>query len=106
MGEGTYQPESSPNIPAVQQNIAGSHLGSKVASEDDLRTVEALRSGNEAAFVSLVDHYHAPMLHLAMIFVSSQAVAEGVIQQGWIGRVQRLQRFEGGSSLKDWRFVN
>jgi len=104
MGEGTYQPESSPNIPAVQQNIAGSHLGSKVASEDDLRTVEALRSGNEAAFVSLVDHYHAPMLQLAMIFVSSQAVAEEVVQEAWMGVFQGLERFEGRSSLKTWIF--
>src|SRR6266852_6016552 len=104
MGEVTYQPESSPNIPAVQQNIAGSHLGSKVASEDDLRTVEALRSGNEAAFVSLVDHYHAPMLHLAMIFVSSQAVAEEVVQEAWMGVFQGLERFEGRSSLKTWIF--
>src|SRR5229473_4585291 len=103
MGEGTYQPDS-PNIPAVQQNIAGSHLGSKVASEDDLRTVEALRSGNEAAFVSLVDHYHAPMLHLAMIFVSSQAVAEEVVQEAWMGVFQGLERFEGRSSLKTWIF--
>lgn len=104
MGEGTYQPESSPNIPAIQQNIAGSHLGSKVASEDDLRTVEALRSGNESAFVSLIDLYHAPMLQLAMIFVSSQAVAEEVVQEAWMGVLQGLERFEGRSSLKTWIF--
>ena len=37
--------------------------------------VEALRSGSEDAFASLVDKYYAQMLRLAMMYVSSRAVA-------------------------------
>jgi len=35
-----------------------------------------LRSGDERAFVSLVERYHEPMLRLAASFVPSGAVAE------------------------------
>ena len=104
MSEGTYQPEHPPDIAAVQQNITGAQQAGSVISADDLRIVEALRSGNEAAFVSLIDRYHASMLRLAMVFVPSQAVAEEVVQEAWMGVLQGLNRFEGRSSLKTWIF--
>ena len=51
-----------------------------VASADDLQTVEALRRGDEAAFVRLVDAYQAFMLRMALLFVQDRAVAEEVVQ--------------------------
>lgn len=104
MSEGTFQPEHPPDIAAVQQNITGSQQAGNLASADDLRMIEALRSGNEAAFVSLIDRYHASLLRLAMVFVPSQAVAEDVVQEAWMGVLQGLNRFEGRSSLKTWIF--
>jgi RNA polymerase sigma-70 factor (ECF subfamily) len=104
MSEGTYQPEDPPDIAVVQQNITGAQQAGNVISADDLQIVEALRSGNEAAFVSLIDRYHASMLRLAMAFVPSQAVAEEVAQEAWMGVLQGLNRFEGRSSLKTWIF--
>jgi RNA polymerase sigma-70 factor, ECF subfamily len=104
MNEGTFQPERPPDIATVQQNIAGSHQAGSEASSQDLRMVEALRSRNEAAFVSLIDRYHASMLRLAMVFVPSKAVAEEVVQEAWMGVLQGLNRFEGRSSLKTWIF--
>lgn len=104
MSEGTYQPEHPQDIAVVQQNITGSQQAGSLTSADDLRIVEALRSGNEAAFVSLIDRYHASMLRLAMVFVPSQAVAEEVVQEAWMGVLQGLNRFEGRSSLKTWIF--
>jgi len=52
----------------------------------------------------LIDQYHASMLRLAMVFVPSQAVAEEVVQEAWMGVLQGLDRFEGRSSLKTWIF--
>jgi RNA polymerase sigma-70 factor (ECF subfamily) len=104
MSEGTYQPEHPPDIAVVQQNITGSQQAGSLTSADDLRIVEALRSGNEAAFASLIDRYHASMLRLARVFVPSQAVAEEVVQEAWMGVLQGLNRFEGRSSLKTWIF--
>lgn len=75
-----------------------------IASPEDLRLVEALRRGDEAAFRSVVDMYHASMLRLARLFVSDPAVAEEVVQEAWIGVLRGLDRFEGRASLKTWIF--
>jgi RNA polymerase sigma-70 factor (ECF subfamily) len=104
MSEGMYEPEYPPDLAAVQQTITAAQHAGSVISADDLRIVEALRSGHEAAFVSLIDRYHASMLRLAMAFVSSQALAEEVVQEAWMGVLQGLNRFEGRSSLKTWIF--
>ena len=39
-----------------------------------------------------------------MMFVSSRAVAEEVVQEAWLGVLKGLDRFEGRSSLKTWIF--
>jgi RNA polymerase sigma-70 factor (ECF subfamily) len=44
------------------------------------------------------------MLQVAQSYVSSQAVAEEVVQDTWLGVVRGLHRFEGRSSLKTWIF--
>jgi len=103
MGEGTFQPDQ-PVERIATQNIAGSQPSGGVASAEDLHLVEALRSGNESAFVSLIDMYHSSMLRLAMLFIPSQAIAEEVVQETWIGVLHGLDRFEGRSSLKTWIF--
>ncbi len=71
---------------------------------EDAAFLQALRNGDETAFAALVDRYHAPLLRLAMAFVSSKAVAEEVVQETWIGVLEGLGRFEGRSSLKTWIF--
>jgi RNA polymerase sigma-70 factor (ECF subfamily) len=103
MEEGTFQSLQSGEKVATQ-HIAGSQSPMGAASAEDLRLVEALRSGNESAFVSLVNMYHSSMLRLAMIFVPSEAVAEEVVQETWMGVLHGLDRFEGRSSLKTWIF--
>jgi RNA polymerase sigma-70 factor, ECF subfamily len=44
------------------------------------------------------------MLRLAMSFVSSQAVAEEVVQDTWLAVLRGLGRFEERSSLRTWVF--
>ena len=72
------------------------------ASEEDLRLVEALRSGDEDAFMSLVDRYQAQMVRVAQMYVPTRAVAEEVVQETWIGVLQGIDRFEMRSSFKTW----
>jgi RNA polymerase sigma-70 factor (ECF subfamily) len=74
------------------------------ASEEDLRVVQALRSGDESAFAMLVDRYRAPMLRVAQMYVSTRAVAEEVVQDAWVGVLRGLDAFEGRSSLRTWIF--
>lgn len=63
-----------------------------------------LRSGDEQAFVTLVERYHEPMLRLAVSFVPSRAVAEEVVQDTWLAVLRGLDGFEGRSSLRTWVF--
>jgi RNA polymerase sigma-70 factor (ECF subfamily) len=78
--------------------------GGPALAADELLLVEALRGGEESAFVLLVDKYHTSMVNLAMAYVPSRAVAEEVAQEAWLGVLQGIGRFEGRSSLKTWIF--
>lgn len=71
---------------------------------DDAELVARLRAGDEAAFVTLVDQFHAPMLRFASTFVPSRAIAEEVVQESWLGVVRGIGRFEGRSTLRTWLF--
>ena len=82
--------------------VLGTCLRSPPVGDDEL--VERLRAGDEAAFVQLVDRYHAPLLRLAAMYVPSRAVAEEVVQETWLAVLRGIDRFEGRSSLKTWVF--
>lgn len=71
---------------------------------DDRQLLEALRRGEERAFVALLDRYHTALLRLALSYVPDRTVAEEIVQDTWLGLLQSLDRFEGHSSLKTWLF--
>jgi RNA polymerase sigma-70 factor, ECF subfamily len=75
-----------------------------VQSPEELRLIDGLRSGEESAFVTLVDRYGASMLRLATSLVGSRAVGEEVVQETWLAVLQGIERFEGRASLKTWLF--
>lgn len=70
----------------------------------DAETIEALRHGDEATFVDLVDRYGPSMVRIARGYVPSNAVAEEVAQDAWLGVLNGIDRFEGRSSLRTWIF--
>src|SRR2546423_9266347 len=72
--------------------------------QDDSVLVERLKRGDESAFMELVESYHGSMVRLARTFVPSDAVAEEVAQETWLGVLNGIDRFEGRSSLKTWIF--
>jgi RNA polymerase sigma-70 factor (ECF subfamily) len=75
-----------------------------VASDADLRTIAALRAGDERTFIELVNQYGPSMLRVAQLFVKTRAVAEEVVQDAWLGVLGGIHRFEARSSLKTWIF--
>jgi RNA polymerase sigma-70 factor (ECF subfamily) len=75
-----------------------------VAPLGDGGTLERLRAGDEAAFCALVQRHHRSMKHVAMMYVSSEAVAEEVVQETWMAVIRGLTSFEERSSLKTWIF--
>jgi RNA polymerase sigma-70 factor (ECF subfamily) len=104
MNERILPPQSVSDIAKVQQKDDTPGFTGGMASADDMHFIELLRRGDEAAFMSLIEQYHASMLRLAQIFVSTRPLAEEVVQEAWLGVLQGLKRFEGRSSLKTWIF--
>jgi RNA polymerase sigma-70 factor (ECF subfamily) len=76
----------------------------QAAAHAELRVIETIRLGDEAAFARLVDQYHARLRGVARIYVSNRAVADEVVQDTWLGMIQGMWAFEGRSSLKAWIF--
>ncbi len=104
ISEGAYQRDSRSDVSSVKQTINRTNMAGVLASADDLSLLEQLRSGNEEAFVVLIDRYAPAMLRLSMVYVKAWAVAEEVVQETWMAVLEGLGRFEGRSSLKTWMF--
>jgi RNA polymerase sigma-70 factor (ECF subfamily) len=73
-------------------------------SGDDAALVERLRRGDEAAFASLVDRFHASLVRIALLHVRTRDVAEEVAQEAWLAVVRGVEKFEERCSLKTWLF--
>ncbi|HZA49210.1 MAG TPA: sigma-70 family RNA polymerase sigma factor [Myxococcaceae bacterium] len=71
---------------------------------DETELVRRLREGDEQAFVTLVNAWHSRLLRVARGFVSTDAVAEEVVQDTWRALIERLEGFEGRSSLDTFLF--
>jgi RNA polymerase sigma-70 factor, ECF subfamily len=95
---GELIPDTHSASPAGHQSVVPH------ADSHEHELLHALRHGDEAAFGSLVDRYHTRLLRLARAYVPSEAVAEEVVQETWMGVVEGIHRFEGRSSLKTWIF--
>jgi len=70
----------------------------------DATLLAALRAGDEAAFAALVTRYHASLKRVARAYVSTDAVAEEVVQDTWMAAIRGLDRFEQRATIKTWLF--
>ena len=75
-----------------------------VETATEERLLERLRAGDEDAFREIVREYQSSLVRVARIYVSTQAAAEEVAQETWLGVLNGLDRFEGRSSLRTWIF--
>ena len=71
--------------------------------DDDSQLLTAIRTGDETAFVSLVERYQAPLQRLARMYVDASSI-DDVVQDTWIGVLHGLPNFEGRASFKTWLF--
>ncbi|MFY9551848.1 MAG: sigma-70 family RNA polymerase sigma factor [Thermoanaerobaculia bacterium] len=72
------------------------------ASAADAAVIAALRDGDEVAFARLVDQHHAALRRIARLYVSSDAVADEIVQETWLAVVRGVWAFQGRSSLRTW----
>jgi RNA polymerase sigma-70 factor, ECF subfamily len=79
-------------------------LGLRRGPASDAELVEAVRAGDEGAFMSLVERYHGSLVRLARMYVPSEAVAEEVAQETWLAVFKGIHGFEGRASFRTWLF--
>jgi len=72
--------------------------------EEERHLIAALRRGDEASFVALLERYHSALVRVASAYVPNRAVAEEVAQETWLAVVRGIDGFESRSSLKTWIF--
>jgi RNA polymerase sigma-70 factor, ECF subfamily len=82
--------------------IAMQHIDRARVGDEEL--LDALRRGDERAFVALVRRYGGLMQRVALTYVRTPAVAEEVVQETWCAVLTGLDRFEGRAALKTWLF--
>jgi RNA polymerase sigma-70 factor (ECF subfamily) len=70
--------------------------------DDEADLLRSLRARDPNAFAWLLDRYDASLRRAARRYVSSDAVADDVVGETWLGVIKGLDRFEGRSSLKTW----
>ena len=73
-------------------------------ADSEAALLAALRAGDAGAFEKLVARHHATMVRVARTYVPSDAIAEEVAQEAWLGVVKGLDSFEGRASVKTWLF--
>jgi RNA polymerase sigma-70 factor (ECF subfamily) len=74
------------------------------AAQGEAELLDALRAGDEDAFRDLVREYQPSLVRVARMYVPTQAAAEEVAAETWLGVLNGLSRFEGRSSLRTWIF--
>ncbi|MEI6291450.1 MAG: sigma factor [Chloroflexota bacterium] len=62
-------------------------------------SIEKLKNGDRAEFVSLVDAYSPSIYRLALRMLGVEQDAEDVLQITFIKALQHIQEFEGRSSI-------
>lgn len=68
---------------------------------DERRLLQRLRSGDESAFVALLDQ-HGPSLRRLARTYASESVADDIVQETWIAVLRGLDGYEGRASLRTW----
>lgn len=73
-------------------------------ADRDAPLLAALRAGDEHAFATLVTRYHASLKRVARAYVSTDAVAEEIVQDTWLAVIAGIDRFQERASIKTWLF--
>jgi RNA polymerase sigma-70 factor (ECF subfamily) len=73
-----------------------------LVEEADL--LDRLRAGDQTAFAAVVRAWSPAMLRVARTHVRTDATAEEIVQEAWMGVIRALPGFEGRALLRTWVF--
>jgi len=85
------------HVPGQRTRPAGDRV-------DDSELLGLLRAGDEDTFRDIVDRWSPVMLRVARAHVSTDASAQEIVQEAWLGVIKGIDRFEGRSSVRTWVF--
>ncbi|HEY2175444.1 MAG TPA: RNA polymerase sigma factor [Mycobacteriales bacterium] len=71
---------------------------------EDPALLARLRSGDQAAFATVVRQWSPAMLRVARLYVRTHSSAEEVVQETWLAVLRSLHGFEGRAALRTWVF--
>lgn len=69
---------------------------------DDAALLDAVRAGDETAFLQMAAAHHSALRRVAMAHGSGAAAAEDVVHQTWGEVLRQLDGFDGRSSVRAW----
>jgi len=73
-----------------------------IDEQEDLRLVDSLRDGNEAAYEQLLIRFQQPVYALAMRLLDDPSEAFDVVQEVFLKVFRNIASFRGQSTLKTW----
>ncbi len=71
---------------------------------DDDALLEAIRAGDESAFLELMARHEIGMLKMAQALLGDRTSAEDAVQATWLAFIEGMKKFKHRSSVKAWLF--
>jgi RNA polymerase sigma-70 factor (ECF subfamily) len=93
--------ETTPGKEVLTGLCAGYSAVPDVYREDEF-LVEALRSGDDQAYETLIDIYQQPVYNLVHRLLDDPSDASDVVQEVFLKVFRNISSFRGNSSLKTW----
>lgn len=91
-----------PLATSVLEFVPGAAPLSDGIEHSDVRLVEGLKEGSEAAYEELLELYQQPVYALACRLLGDASAASDAVQEVFLKVFRSIERFRGQSSLKTW----
>jgi RNA polymerase sigma-70 factor, ECF subfamily len=88
------------DVTSAQSTTEAVEAADQMASADNLSLIASLLSGDEDAFLSLLQCYHSSMIRLALVYVPDDAGARLAVEEAWMAVLQNLDQLQPHESLK------
>ena len=82
--------------------MAAESIPVPIIDYEELELVTKARTGDQAAFSSLVNRYEGKIFRLAMNIAQNREDAEDVLQESFLKAYEHLEQFQGNSKFYTW----